>query len=96
MQEIFYSIYKLLSQLITLYIYIVIGRALITWINADRSNPIVRFLCKAVDPLLNRLRRLLPLDFGGIDFTPAVLILLLIVLNNILYLMFSWLARTLG
>jgi len=95
MHGIFVSIYyKILSPLVTLYIYMVIGRALITWIHVDRSNPIVRFLCKATDPVLYRLRRLLPFDFGGIDLTPAVLILLLIILNNILLMVLSWLDNT--
>ena len=55
-----------------IYIFILIGRVLITWVNPDPYNPIVRFLSSAADPLLNRVRRFVPLQFGGIDFSPII------------------------
>jgi YggT family protein len=73
-----------LSLVLTLYMYLVIARALISWVNPDPYNPIVRFLNNATEPLLRRLRRVLPLFAGGIDFSPLVVILALYFLEQFL------------
>ena len=65
---------QVLGILIRTYMWIVIIRALISWVNPDPYNPIVRFLHAATDPVLYRIRRLLPVSFGGIDFSPLILI----------------------
>src|SRR5215471_10162567 len=65
---------QVLSMLIRTYTWIVIIRALISWVNPDPYNPIVRFLQAATDPVLYRIRRLIPSSFGGIDFSPLLLI----------------------
>jgi YggT family protein len=65
---------QVLGMLIRTYMWIVIIRALISWVNPDPYNPIVRFLYAATDPVLYRIRRLLPASFGGIDFSPLILI----------------------
>jgi YggT family protein len=65
---------QVLGMLIRTYMWIVIIRALISWVNPDPYNPIVRFLHAATDPVLYRIRRLLPVSFGGIDFSPLILI----------------------
>jgi YggT family protein len=57
------------------YMWIIIGRAVISWVNADPYNPIVRFLYEATEPVLSRIRRYVPLSFGGMDFAPMILIL---------------------
>lgn len=57
-----------------LYTLLVVGRALLSWFNPDPYHPLVRFLCRATDPLLDRMRRWLPLVFGGIDFAPIALL----------------------
>jgi YggT family protein len=62
------------SLILTLYLYIVLGRAIISWVNPDPRNAIVRFLYSATEPLLYRVRRVLPY-MGGIDFSPLVVIL---------------------
>jgi len=63
-----------LDKTLDIYIYIIIGRAIISWVNADPYNPIVRFLYKATEPVLYRVRRFLP-DLGGLDISPLVVIL---------------------
>ena len=63
-----------LNMLLSIYMWIVIIRALISWVNPDPYNPIVQFLRSATDPLLYRVRRWLPVSFGGIDFSPIVVI----------------------
>jgi YggT family protein len=69
------AIAQLLDFLLTAYMWIIVGRAVISWVNADPYNPIVRFLYEATEPVLSRIRRWLPINFGGIDFTPMILIL---------------------
>jgi YggT family protein len=71
------------SLVLTLYLYIVLGRAILSWVNPDPRNPIVRFLYSATEPLLYRVRRVLPY-MGGIDFSPLVVILLIYFLQSFL------------
>jgi len=83
--NIFFSaIYQVVDLLFTLYIFIVVARALISWVNPDPYNPIVRFLHNATDPVLYRIRKVIPLQFGGIDFSPIVLLLGLSVLKQVI------------
>ncbi|MBE9535769.1 MAG: YggT family protein, partial [Proteobacteria bacterium] len=66
-----------------LYMWVIIARAVISWVNPDPYNPIVQFLYKATDPLLYRVRRRMP-DFGGIDFSPIIVILVIVFLQSFL------------
>ncbi len=72
--ELIMLIAQAINMIFTLYIYIVVARAIISWVNPDPYNPIVRFLHNATDPVLFRLRRILPLQFGGMDFSPIALL----------------------
>jgi YggT family protein len=65
---------SVLQLVLTLYMWIVIGRAVISWVNPDPYNPIVRFLYSATEPLMYRVRRAIPISFGGIDFSPLLVI----------------------
>jgi YggT family protein len=58
-----------------IYMWILIGRAVISWVNADPYNPIVRFLYNATEPVLYRVRRTIPSYAGGIDFSPMIVLL---------------------
>lgn len=64
------------------YMWIIIARAVLSWVNPDPYNPIVRFIHNVTEPVLYRIRRKLPLDFGGIDFSPIVVILGIIFLQH--------------
>ena len=64
------------------YMYIVIARAILSWVNPDPHNSIVRFLYNVTEPVLYRIRRLLPFNMGGIDFTPMILILAIYFLDR--------------
>ncbi len=64
-----------LNLVLWLYMWIVIARALISWVNPDPGNPIVRFLYNATEPLLYRVRRSVPFFAGGIDFTPLIVLI---------------------
>jgi YggT family protein len=77
------AVAKLLNFALSIYIWVIIGSAVISWVNADPYNPIVRFLRQATEPLLIRIRRVLPI-MGGLDLSPMVLILAVIFLQSFL------------
>jgi YggT family protein len=59
-----------------LYIYVIIGRVIISWVDASPYNPIVRFLYAATEPALRAIRSMLPtrLRFFPLDITPLILL----------------------
>jgi YggT family protein len=71
---------------LTIYIWIVVVRAIISWVNPDPYNPIVVFLRRLTDPVLNPIRRRLPfaLSRTGVDFSPLILLLGIIFLQKFL------------
>jgi YggT family protein len=62
--------------------WIVIARAILSWVNPDPYNPIVRFIHNVTEPVLYRIREKIPINFGGIDFSPIIVILCVIFLQN--------------
>jgi len=90
------AIAQLINFVLTAYMWIIVGRAVISWVNADPYNPIVRFIYEATEPVLSRVRRFLPINFGGIDFSPMVVILVIIFLQNFLVATLRQLAIRMG
>lgn len=85
MSVVIMAIARILDLAFNIYIFIVIARALISWVNPDPYNPIVRFLHSATDPVLYRLRKLLPfLQAGSFDFSPIALLIMLSVVQQVL------------
>jgi YggT family protein len=78
-----YAIAFLINTALTIYMYIIVARAVISWVNPDPYNAIVRFLYSATEPLLSRIRRLLPAT-GGLDLSPIIVILLILFLQKFL------------
>jgi len=78
------AIAKILNIALSLYMWIVIGRAIISWVNPDPYNPIVRFLNAVTEPVLYPIRRKIPINLGGIDFSPILVILAIIFLQSFL------------
>lgn len=67
---------NVLNALLTLYFWILLAAAVLSWVNPDPNNPIVRFLRAVTDPVLYRVRRALPFVYaGGIDFSPLLVML---------------------
>jgi YggT family protein len=66
---------NILNILLTAYMWIVIVSALISWVNPDPYNPIVRFLHTATEPVFSRIRRIIGFRLGIIDISPMVVIL---------------------
>lgn len=77
------AVAKLINFVLSAYIWIVIARAVISWVNPDPYNPIVRFLRQVTDPVLMHIRRYIPI-MGGLDLSPMILILVIIFLQSFL------------
>jgi YggT family protein len=75
---------QVLDYLLWAYMWILIGRIIVSWVNADYSNPIVRFLYAATEPVLAPVRRRLPLFAGGFDLSPIVVWIAIIFLQRFL------------
>jgi len=86
----------LINLALSAYMWVVIGRAVISWVNADPYNPIVRFLYEATEPPLVRIRRVLPIAVGGIDFSPLILIMGIIFLQSFLVPTLHRMANAIG
>lgn len=75
---------RILDIALTGYMYVIIIRAVLSWVSPDPYNPIVRALYAITDPVLSFLRRKLPLWAGSIDFSPMVAILAILFLKYFL------------
>lgn len=75
------AVARLADILLTIYMYLIIGRAIISWVNPDPYNPIVSFLNRVTEPVLDRVRSRLP-NLGGLDLSPMVVILIIIFLQK--------------
>ena len=62
---------QLVIELLSIYKYILLGSVLISWVNADPYNPIVRFIHSLTEPLLGRIRQVMP-ETGRLDLSPLV------------------------
>ncbi len=71
------AIAKILEIGLNIYFWIIVVRALLSWVNPDPYNPIVRFLYQVTEPVLGRIRSVLPF-IGGIDISPLIAILIII------------------
>jgi YggT family protein len=71
--DLLLAVAKLIDYLLYVDMWIIVIRALISWVNPDPWNPIVRFLYQVTEPVLRPIRRRLPNT--GIDFSPLVVIL---------------------
>jgi YggT family protein len=68
------AIAQVVDILLNLYMWVIIISALISWVNPDPNNPIVRFLRAATEPVLRPIRRLITFHMG-IDISPIIAIL---------------------
>lgn len=84
---------KMLNFLIYAYMILLSISVLISWVNPDPYNPIVRFLHQATFPVLRRVRRLIPRRFlaTGLDWSPLLVILILILIDTVFVgMLFEW------
>jgi YggT family protein len=67
---------------LTLFMWVVIARAVLSWVNPDPFNPIVRFIHNITEPVLYRIRTTIPAVVGGIDFSPIIVFLAIVFLDK--------------
>ena len=72
--NLFHAVAFILDAILTIYMWIIIVSALISWVNPDPYNPIVRFLYSVTEPVLRPLRRRIGIAMG-IDISPMLVIL---------------------
>jgi YggT family protein len=70
-----------LHSVLNIYMWIVIITSLLSWVNPDPYNPVVRFLYAVTDPVFRLVRRILPLPPMGIDLSPIVVLLAIMFLD---------------
>jgi len=90
------AIAKILDIALTLYMWIIIARAVISWVNPDPHNPIIRFLNAVTEPVLYQVRRRLPISFGGIDFSPIIVLLIIVFVQRFLVTSLAEMAMRMG
>jgi len=76
------AIAKILDVVLVIFMWIVIARAILSWVSPDPYNPIVRFIHNITEPVLYQVRKRIPLNFGGIDFSPILVLLAVIFLQR--------------
>ena len=76
------AIAKVLDVVLVMFMWIVIARAILSWVSPDPYNPIVRFIHNITEPVLHQIRKRLPLNFGGIDFSPILVLLAVIFMRQ--------------
>ncbi|MBI4799191.1 MAG: YggT family protein [Desulfarculus sp.] len=86
-----FNLLRFVDWLLDIYTWVIIAAAVVTWVNPDPSNPIVRFLRGVTEPVFQRIRRLIPTNFGGLDIAPLLLILVIYFVQRVLMgSLFSW------
>lgn len=84
---------KVMSSILELYTYVILVSVLLSWVNPDPNNPIVRLLRQLTEPVFHLARRLLPTALlrTGIDFSPIVVLLAITLIRNVfLRTIFEW------
>lgn len=75
---------KIIDTALSIYIWVIVARALISWVNPDPYNPIVTFLYRATEPVMASIRRLIPIRSLGIDISPIIVIMIIYFLQMFL------------
>lgn len=78
------AVVKVIDYLLTFYMYIIIGRAIISWVSPNPNNPIVNFLYVATEPVLSYVRKIIPPIGGSVDISPILVLVAIIFIKQIL------------
>jgi YggT family protein len=90
------SLAMVLDYLLSIYTYVIIARALVSWVNPDPYNPIVQFLFKVTEPVLYPFRRMMGSYGAGLDLSPLIVILIIYFLRSFLVVTLAQFARQLS
>jgi len=81
LRNLLVALATILDLVLNIYMWLIIARAILSWVNPDPYNPIVRFLYNVTEPVLSYLRRRVPMVFGGLDLTPLIVIAVIMFLR---------------
>ncbi len=84
-----------IDNVLFIYMWIIIIRAVLSWVSPDPYNPIVRFIHNITEPVLYQIRRRLPVSFGGIDLSPVIVLLIIVFLQSFVVGSLQHLSQTL-
>ena len=84
-----YFFSKAVEILLSIYIWMIIFRAIISWAGPDSRIPLAGILFRLTDPFLGKIRQLLPLPRMAIDITPVIAILILIIIRHVVVAVLS-------
>ncbi len=71
-----------IGWVLRIYTWIIIARAILSWVSPDPYNPIVRFIHNITEPVLYQVRKRIPVMMGGIDFSPIIVLLAILFLQH--------------
>lgn len=94
--NIILGIAKVLNMVLDIYLWVIIIRALISWVNPDPYNPIVQLLHRMTEPVLRPLRKLVPPYRIGVDLSPLIAILIIYFLQFALINTLYRIGRSMG
>ena len=78
------AVAKVLSIILTFYMYLIVIRAVLSWFSPDPYNPIYQILIRITEPVLGYIRRIMPFRTGTVDLSPIVAFLAIIFLQTFL------------
>jgi len=78
------AVVTVIDYLLTFYMYIIIGRAIISWVSPNPNNPIVNFLYMATEPVLGYVRKIIPPIGGSVDISPIIVLVAIVFIKQIL------------
>ena len=90
------GIAKVLDVALNIYMWVIIIRALLSWVNPDPYNPIVQFLTRITEPVLRPIRKLAPPYKIGVDLSPLIAVLIVIFLQYALINTLYRIGRAMG
>jgi len=78
----FSAIATVIDYVLFFFMWLVVARAILSWVSPDPYNPIVRFIHNVTEPVLRPIRTKLPVNFGGLDMSPIIVFLVIIFLQR--------------
>ncbi len=78
------AVARIIDIALMVYLWIIIIRAVLSWVNPDPYNPIVRLLYQVTEPVMARVRRWIPWQGMGIDISPLIILLAIVFLQSFL------------
>ena len=83
-----------IGWVLQIYMWIIIARAILSWVSPDPYNPIVRFIHNITEPVLYQVRKRIPIMMGGIDFSPIIVLLAILFLQHfVVQSLLDWAAK---